>query len=247
MLVSNHSSEREQISREDFYYHFKNCPISKNEILQNLGLFINRQALSRVLFMHKLYKDIINVHGIIIEFGVRQGQNLALFESFRGIYEPYNYSRKIIGFDTFEGFPSIHNKDENAKIRKVGAYSVTENYEDYLKTIMNYHESDSPLSHLKKYEIIKGDISITLKEYLDNNPETIIALVYFDLDIYEPTKKCHELIRPFLTKGSVLGFDQLLFKDYPGETLALKEIYGLDKYKIQRTPLNLFNSYIVIT
>ncbi len=111
---------------------------------------------------------------------------------------------------------------------------------------MNYHESESPLSHIKKYEIIKGDVSITLKEYLDNNPETIIALVYFDLDIYEPTKKCHELIKPFLTKGSVIGFDQLLFKDYHGETLALKEVYGLDKYKIQRMPLNPFTSYIVI-
>ncbi len=70
MLVSNHSSEREQTSRENFYNIFKNCPIPKNEILQNLGLFTNRQALSRVLFMHKLYKKIINVHGIIIEFGV---------------------------------------------------------------------------------------------------------------------------------------------------------------------------------
>ena len=31
-----------------------------------------------------------------MEFGVRWGQNLALFESFRGIYEPYNYSVELL-------------------------------------------------------------------------------------------------------------------------------------------------------
>jgi hypothetical protein len=53
-------------------------------------LFIKRQDLSKMLFMNDLYKKIIDVHGIIIEFRVRWGNNLALFESFRGIYEPFN-------------------------------------------------------------------------------------------------------------------------------------------------------------
>ncbi len=161
-------------------------------------------------------------------------------------YEPYNYSRKIVGFDTFEGFPSIHEKDGYRKFSKVGAYSVTENYEEHLESILNYHETESPLSHIKKYEILKGDVMVTFKEYLNKNPETIISLAYFDLDIYEPTKKCLELIKSYLTKGSVIGFDELAFKDFPGETIAFREVLGLDKYKIQRTPLNPFPSYIII-
>ena len=39
-----------------------------------------------------------------MEFGVRWGQNLITLNNLRGIYEPFNHSRKIIGFDTFEGF-----------------------------------------------------------------------------------------------------------------------------------------------
>ncbi|MFX1256303.1 MAG: crotonobetainyl-CoA--carnitine CoA-transferase [Promethearchaeota archaeon] len=229
-----------------FYDLFLKSPIPASEILQNLGLYINRQTLSRILFMHELYLKIINIHGIIIEFGTRWGQNLALFESFRGIYEPYNYSRKIVGFDTFEGFLSLNKKDGDTKVSQVGAYSVTENYEEYLTSILNYHESESPLSHIKKYEIIKGDVMITFKEYLDKNPETIVSLVYFDLDLYDPTKKCLELIESYLTKGSVIGFDELCFKDFPGETIAVREVLGLDKYKIQRTPLNPFPSYVII-
>jgi len=41
-----------------------------------------------------------------------------------------------------------------------------------------------------------------------------------------------------VTKGTVIGFDELNYHEFPGETLALKEVFGLDKYKIRRSPLN---------
>jgi hypothetical protein len=244
--IKSNSSQREMQTRENFYSLFAKSPIPKNEQLANLGLFLNRQALSRILFMNDLYQKIIPIHGIVIEFGVRWGQNLALFSSFRGMYEPYNYNRRIVGFDTFSGFPAISEKDGKDAIASVGAYSVNPNYEAYLDSVLAYHETESPLSHLKKYELIKGDATITLQKYLKEHPETIIALAYFDFDIYEPTKKCLELIRNHLTNGSVIGFDELNWPSFPGETLALKEVLGLDRYSIRRSPLNPSPSYIVI-
>lgn len=240
------ASDKELSLREEFFNLFKSCPIPENELLSNMGLFLNRQTLSRILFMNEMYQKIINIHGIVVEFGVRWGQNIALFESFRGMYEPYNYTRKIVGFDTFEGFPSIDAKDGKSDIVSVGAYSVTEGYEEYLKKILNYHEQESPLSHIKKYELIKGDATLMIGKYLKDNPETIIALAYFDIDLYEPTKKCLEAIKGHLTKGSIIGFDELNYHDFPGETLALKETFGLDGYKIIRSPLNPHPSYIII-
>lgn len=244
--IGRYSSEGELTIREQFRATFKKCPLPDNELLRNLGLFINRQAFSRMLFMHELYKKIINVNGVIMEFGVRWGQNLALFESFRGIYEPYNYTRKIIGFDTFCGFPSIHPKDRESDIITIGGYSVTEGYEEYLKEVLDYHEQESPASHIQKYQLVKGDVMVTIDKYLEDNPETIIAFAYFDLDLYEPTRKCLEAIRERLTKGTVLGFDELNWRDAPGETLALKEVLGLSKYKIRRSPLLPATAYIVI-
>lgn len=238
------SSEREK--RLEFFNLFQTCPIPENEMLNNLGLFLNRQTLSRILFFHELYKKIVNVHGVVVEFGVRWGQNLALFESFRGMYEPYNYNRKILGFDTFAGFPSIHKKDGLADVITEGAYSVTPNYKEYLERILSYHEQESPVSHLKKFELVKGDATVTLEKYLMDNPETIIALAYFDFDIYEPTKRCLDLIKGHLTKGSVIGFDELNCHIFPGETLAIKEVFGLDRYRIVRSPLSPLSSYIVI-
>ena len=81
----------------------------------------------------------------------------------------------------------------------------------------------------------------TLMEFL----ETIIALAYFDFDIYEPTKKCLEEIKGHLTKGSIIGFDELNTHHHPGETLALKEVFGLSKFRIMSSPLNPSTSYLV--
>ncbi len=246
LKVVNRSSAKESEVRKHFLDLFKKCPIPENELLANLGLFLNRQTLARIIFMHELYQKIINVHGIVVEFGVRWGQNLALFESFRGIYEPYNYSRKIVGFDTFEGFASLSQEDGRHDIITPHAYSVTAGYDEYLKRVLEYHEQESPIAHIQKFELVKGDAGSTIEKYLQDNPETIIALAYFDFDIFEPTAKCLEVIKGHLTKGSILGFDELNCHHFPGETLALKKVLGLDRYRIMRSPTNPLPSYIVV-
>lgn len=245
MQIKTNPSNQETNLRESFLKTYQDSPIPENEILSNLGLFTNRQLISKMLFLNELYQKIIHTHGVIMEFGVRWGQNLSLFHSFRGIYEPFNHNRKIIGFDTFSGFPSVHEKDGNDPIIAENAFSVTEGYEDYLDTILKYHQQESPIPHMKKYELVKGDASKTIHEYLKNNPETIIAFAYFDFDIYEPTYECLKAILPHLTKGSILAFDELNCPAFPGETLAVKELLGLSNLEIQRSPLTPRESYIV--
>jgi hypothetical protein len=245
MQIKTNPSNKETNLRESFLETFKNSPIPEQEILSNLGLFTNRQLISKILFLNELYQKIIHTHGVIMEFGVRWGQNLSLFHSFRGIYEPFNHNRKIIGFDTFSGFPSVHEKDGHDPIIVENAFSVTEGYEDYLDTVLTYHQQESPIPHMKKYELVKGDASKTIHEYLKNNPETIIAFAYFDFDIYEPTYECLKAILPHLSKGSVLAFDELNCPAFPGETLAVKELLGLNNLEIKRSPLTPRESYIV--
>jgi len=60
--------------------------------------------------------------------------------------------------------------------------------------VLYYHENESLIPHIKKFQLIKGDATVKLREYLDDNPQIIIALAYFDMDLYEPTKKCLETI-----------------------------------------------------
>lgn len=244
---SYHSSTGERSIRSEFYDIYSKCPIPENEFLSNIGLFVRRQVLSRILYLNDLYKQIVHVPGIVVEFGVRWGQSLALFESFRGMYEPFNQGRKIVGFDTFEGFVSLDDKDGKADIITKGAYSVTEGYEEYLKQVLDYHEKEAPMAHVKKYELVKGDATVEIIDFLEKNPETIIALAYFDFDIYKPTKKCLEAIWGHLVKGSIIAFDELHLKECPGETIALKEVFGLENCKLIRSPYaGAYQAYMVI-
>lgn len=234
----------EQDRRKQFIEMMRNCPIPDSELLLNMGLFLTPQTLSRVLFMDFLYQKILETQGVIMEFGCRWGQNSSLFTAMRGIYEPFARLRKVVAFDTFEGFPSVNTKD--GEQMHAGAYATTKGYENYLESVLTYQEKESPLDHLKKFEICKGDVTKTLPAYLERYPETMVALAYFDLDIYEPTLACLKLIRDRITKGTVLGFDELNDHSTPGETVALKEALGLDRFAVKRYRYNARTSYLVV-
>ena len=169
-----------------------------------------------------------------MDLGTRWGQNMAVFSALRSIYEPFNRHRKIVGFDTFAGFPRIDLKDGNSDLMKEGNVSVVDNYCQYLEDIMLCHEKHGPLSHIKKYEIVVGDASKSILDYLDRNTHTIISLVYFDFDIYKPTKDCLLAIKNRLFKGSILCFDELNDCDSPGETISLMESVGLNNIRLKR-------------
>lgn len=222
----------------------RGSPVPNTELVHNLGLYLTRQTFSRLLFLAELYQQIIPVHGVAMEFGVRWGQNLALLHALRGMYEPFNYNRKIIGFDTFAGFPSV--APEDGSLVKPSDYGVGENYQAYLEQILALHEADSPVAHKRKFELVAGDAMQTVPAYLARHPETIVAFAYFDFDLYAPTKACLEAIRPHLTKGAILAFDELNTPEFPGETLAFQEVFGTSNYALRRSPLNPLVSYIVL-
>lgn len=246
MDILNKSSNEEKIIRHDMVNLLKNVPIPDDQILENLGLFLNSKNLSRILFMNHIYHQIIDVQGVVIEFGTRWGQNASLFSALRGIYEPFNRHRKIIAFDSFEGFPSIDSKDGKSAMMEKNNYATTVGYEKYLENILTLQEKDNPISHIKKFEVIKGDATVTCKEYLEKNPQTIVALAYFDFDIYKPTKVCLDLIKNRLVKGSIVAFDELNDPDCPGETTALMECFELQNIRLKRLPYVSRTSYFVV-
>lgn len=240
------TSEEENNSREELVEYLLNAPIPKNQLLQNLGLFVDSKHLSRILLMDFLFRQIVDVHGHILEFGTRWGQNAALFSALRGIYDPFNRHRQIVVFDTFTGFPSVVDEDGSHEMMEKGALSTTEEYPEFLSKVLSVHESLNPLSHIKKFEICQGDATVEVEEYFKRHPETIIALAFFDFDLYAPTKKVLEDIAPRLVKGSVVAFDELNDPDSPGETLALMDTLGLANVRLKKYRYASRVSYFVV-
>ena len=83
---------------------------------------------------------------------------------------------------------------------------------------------------------------LNLKELLESRNNSFTSL--FDFDVYEPTLKCLELLKPRFVKGTVLAFDELNDQDSPGETLALMKSIGLsirlERFKYASRSLTVF-------
>lgn len=238
------SSSEEKINREKLYHLFKNNPIGDIEIMNNLTLFLRKNIFHEILSMNCLYRKILDIPGIVIELGCRWGQRLSTFTSLRGIYEPYNFKRKIVGFDTFSGFKEINKEDIGCRKLDIRNFSTTEDYDIFLNDLLGVLENESPLSHIKKYDIIKGDVIETLPLYLKENTSTIVGLVYFDLDLYKPTLECLKTLLPYMHQETIIAFDEFAHPTYPGETSAFKEFANISNSKLMQIENTTYPTYI---
>lgn len=204
---------------------------------------LSRLGLSRIIYYHELYQKILSVPGVICEFGVQWGATLALLQNLRGMYEPYNVSRTLVGFDTFEGFAAVDRKD--GSLARPGDYRTIPGYETILAEILSIHEAHSPVGHIRKFELVKGDASATVGPWLEANPHAIVAMAIFDMDVYQPTRDVLEAIVPRLTKGSLLVFDELNCEHFPGETRAVQEVLGLNNMALRRFPHQSYCAWAV--
>jgi hypothetical protein len=218
----------------------------KDQILNNLTLFLDRIAIGDLLFLNEVYRIQMQNHGIIAEFGSRWGKNLSILTSLRSILEPYNHTRKIISFDTFTGLMGTSREDGESESVQEGEFSTGIEYVDTLKKILENHESRAPITQIKKHQIVVGDVRDTLDDYLDKNPETIFSFVYFDMDIYEPTKYCLSRIKSRIMKGTVIGFDEACNSKFPGETIALLEELDIGQIKLKRSTYSANASYFLV-
>lgn len=226
---------KQAVAKRRMLNHLKEAPKQDEELIANLGLFTRSVILAKTLYLNELYERIIDKPGVLMEFGVWWGANLAVLGSLRAIYEPYNRMRKVIGFDTFEGYPTVSAEDGTSKHASVGGYAMPEGYEHYLADVLATHEDDNVLDHVRKFELVKGDAPVMLKAYLDAHPETVVAMAYLDLAMYEPTKSILESILPRMVRGGVIALDELGSARFPGETRAFQEIVGVGRFKMERS------------
>ena len=126
------------------------------------------------------------------------------------------------------------NIEQNLINQIIIRYSTSNLIKAFIEELKKLKENDNPINHIKKFEIVKGDAIETVSKYLNDNNQTIISLVYFDFDVYEPTKRCLKQIKDRLIKGSIVAFDELNDKDSPGETIALMDAIGLNNIRLKK-------------
>ncbi|MEZ0115622.1 hypothetical protein ABH920_009663 [Catenulispora sp. EB89] len=231
-----HESAQEKEVRERLTKLLTETPIPPVYLIDNLPVYLRRHQLADLLTMDALYRMLPEIPGVIMEFGVLHGRHLATLAALRGIHEPYNSFRRIIGFDTFTGFPDVADIDRVSPSATPGRFAVPADEVEHLREVLAAHEAGDPIPHVQRTFVVQGDVRETVPRYLEENPETVIGMAFFDLDLYAPTREVLQAIRPHLVKGSIVAFDELGHPRWPGVTAAIRETLGLENMTLRQLP-----------
>jgi hypothetical protein len=206
-------------------------------------LFANRISVAAALSRIELFKMVQDIPGAIIECGVYKGSSLMLYMQLSMILEPYAINRSIVGFDTFSGFASIDSEEDPLDIDE-SMFSDTD--ETLIQEMINANDLVRPVNRIPRCEIVKGDILETVPAFVKTRPDLVVAMLILDTDLYSSTKVALETFMPYMPKGAIVVLDEVAYRNFPGETSALRECVDLNKIELKRLPFDSSVGYFRI-
>ena len=224
---------------------FQEFPGEVTNKLENFPKYIRRQKVTRYIALYEIFKRILPVKGSIIECGVYQGFGLMTWANLSAVLEPNNLTRRIYGFDTFEGFKETRDKDRGKGFVPEHGDLKADSYSELLELIRIY-DSNRFLGHVPKVFLVKGDATITIPQFVQENRHLVVSLLFLDMDLFEPTKAAIEQFLPRMPKGAIIAFDELDNPIWPGETMAVLETVGVGKLRIERFDFDPYMGFAVI-
>tara|TARA_B100000900_G_scaffold415875_1_gene447644 strand:- start:2818 stop:3579 length:762 start_codon:yes stop_codon:yes gene_type:complete len=225
---------------------FEASPYDWETKIENFPKYVRRQNITRFLALYEIFKMSLTVKGSIIECGVNHGFGLMSWAKFSAILEPVNITRRIYGFDTFSGFPSISGSDKSDNSNHLKKGDLAADVKSELEELINIYDSTRFLGHVDKVNLIKGDAKKTIPNFLTQNPHLVVSLLFLDFDLYEPTKSALENFLPRMPKGAILAFDELDNPLWPGETLAMLESHQKRRFEIRRLEFDPYIGYVIL-
>ena len=225
---------------------FEANPSSWETKLENFPKYVRRQNLTRFLALYEIFKLIQPVKGSIFECGVNHGFGTMSWAKFSAILEPVNLMRRVYGFDTFEGFPGVSEKDRSATSQHVKEGDLAADVHDELTQLVDIYDSTRFIGHVNKVKLVRGDATKTIPAFVEENPHLLVSLLYLDFDLYEPTKVALEHFLPRMPKGAVVAFDELDNPLWPGETLAMLETHAKRPLRIERLDFDPYIGFAIL-
>jgi len=205
----------------------------------NFYLSCDVTRISKILAQYELFKLVNQIPGAIVECGVLKGSSFSRFSMFREIFSN-SFSKKLIGFDTFGKFPETSfiddQKPREQQITSAGIESISK---EQLFNILKHKGTD------KNVELIEGDITKTVPDYVKKNPELKISLLNLDTDIYEPAVTILENLYPRITKGGIIILDD--YETFPGEAKAVDDYFKDQKIEIKKFSFCMTPCYMIKT
>jgi hypothetical protein len=198
--------------------------------------FSTKTRLNKMLAHFELYKTIINIPGHIFELGVYKGASLVRLATYRDVLEN-DFSRKIVGFDSFGEFPTN-------RLNLSSDLEFIEGFEGAGGHGLDKDELTSVLSNkgFDNFELVKGNVFDTLPLYLEQHPETRLSFLHLDMDVKEPTEFALELLYERVVPGGLIVFDD--YNAVTGATISVDEFSRKYQLKIEKLPFYHVPSYL---
>lgn len=231
---------------EELERYYKSGPGTNVQKLQNFTKYVSCSDVGRFLCRSKIFEQVLHTPGWIVDCGVFMGGGLLTWAHLSAILEPLNHVRRIVGIDSFAGFPAITAEDQLTEEALAAPNGLkADSYEDLTEAIRLY-DLYRPLGHIPRVQLVRGNAVETIPQFVAETPHLVVALLYLDFDLFEPTRVAIEQFLPYMPKGSILAFDELNNGFWPGETVAVQKTVGLRNLRLRRFPFQPQISYAVL-
>jgi hypothetical protein len=187
-----------------------------NEFLQQGTL----DRFTKVLARYELFKRIIDLPGDIVECGVFKGTGVLFWAKLIQVFNPLS-KRKVIGFDTFAGYPETTRYDHDRR-------SGVEFLEDSPSPGASPEEIMETARSLQiehRIELVQGDATVTIGEYVRSHPGFRVGLLNLDFDTYDPTAAALDHMYRLVVPNGVIAFDEYALPGW-GESDAVDEFFS---------------------
>ena len=150
------------------------------------------------------------------------------------IFHPLSL-RKVVGFDTFGEFPASADVDKEfaTELCAEAAYQGAD------PAALMQVAAECGVSH--RIELVPGDATATIREYVEAHPGFRIALLNLDFDTYAPTHAALEALYDSVVPGGVVICDEYSLSGC-SESDAVDDYirgHGLSAVRLRSIPWNL--------
>jgi hypothetical protein len=195
---------------QDIYENFNNFIFSKD-----------RNLFNKLYNRFKFYEMTKDKNGDIVECGVFKGSGLLSWLKILDMNEP-NSLKKVIGFDFFDSnFVKNLTGVDKETMSEVFSRCEAKNNEISLDGV-NSKIINSGFS-CERFDLIKGDIIKTSKDFVETRPGFRISVLYLDLDLDEPTYETLVNLWDNIISGGVVVFDEYAYHNW-------SESNGVDRF-----------------
>jgi hypothetical protein len=189
------------------------------DLYNEFSLWGEVDRFTKLLARYELYKMIVDRPGDIVEGGVLKGAGVLYWAKLIQIFNPQS-RRKVIGFDTFEGYPEDSLKSHDQHTAKAFTKEQIQNLEQVSPEAIMQVAEQQGLAH--RIELVKGDASNTVEHYVETHPGFRVALLNIDFVLYDPSFAAMQYLYPRVVPGGVIALDEYAVAD-KGESEAVDE------------------------